>query len=217
MSWWGRGRCAESPRRRRLAAMAAVEVSHGLALWTRARQTPSHHHHHHFCRHTVTVVVVATIIVVSADHRRHHDGSTANGRTASGTPGASHNRDDRGRRAERDVRRSRGPGGRRSDHRQRAGDCGLSQGTATPPAHQLLHRVAGGRRPVGRSGGHTVRSDVQRRAASSPAPVHVLHVATDRPVHRVHTQSGGRVRRPVLGHTLSDGLLHELQHQNRNQ
>jgi len=134
-----------------------------------------------------------------------------------GTAGAGHN-DGRGRRgAERAVRRSRGPGGRRSDSRQRAGDRGLSQGTAAPPAHQLLHRVAGGRGPVGRPGGHTVRRAVQRRAAPSPAPVHVLRVANNRPVHSVHTQPGGRVRRPVLGHTLPDGLLHELEHQNRNQ
>jgi len=62
-----------------------------------------------------------------------------------------------------------------------------------------------------------VRRAVQRRSAPSPAPVHVLGVADNRPVHRVHTQPGGRIRRPVLGHTLPDGLLYELQHQNRNQ
>jgi len=212
VSWWGRGRCAESPRRRRPAATTAVEVSHGLALWTRTRRTPSHHR---LCHHIVTIV--ATIVV--CDRLRHRDGSPVSGRPGwrTGTAGVGHN-DGRGRRrAERAVRRSRGPGGRRRDHRQRAGDCGLSQGATTPPAHQLLHRVAGGRRPVGRSGGHTLRRAVQRRAAPSLAPVHVLRVANNRPVHRVHTQPGGRVRRPVLGHTLPDGLLHELEHQNRNQ
>lgn len=45
----------------------------------------------------------------------------------------------------------------------------------------------------------------------------VLRVADHCPVHRVHIQPSSRVRRQVLGHTLPDGLLHQLQHQNRSQ
>lgn len=109
------------------------------------------------------------------------------------------------------------PGGRRRDRRQRAGDRGVPPGTSTPPSHQLLHRVAGRRRLAGRPGGHTVRRALQRRAPAAPAPVHVLRVADHRPVHRVHTQPGGRVRRPVLGDIVPDGLLDQLEHQDRSQ
>lgn len=122
----------------------------------------------------------------------------------------------RGGRAERPVRRTRGPSGGRGDRRQRAGDRGVPSGTAAPSTHQLLHHIAGHRRPPGRYGGHPVRRAVQRRAAPSPAPVHVHRVADHRAVHRVHTQPSGRVRRPVLGHSLPDGLLHQFQHQNRH-
>lgn len=117
----------------------------------------------------------------------------------------------------RAVRRARGPGGRWRDRRQRAGDRCVPPGTSAPPPHQLLHRVARGRRSTGRHGGHTVRRAVQCRSASSSALVRVHRVTDHRPVHRVHTQFGGRVCRPVLGNTLSDGLLHQLQHQNCSQ
>lgn len=166
---------------------------------------------------TTAAVVIVVVVVASTVVSVTVGGSPVSDRAGCRTDVAGHDDGHGQRRSERAVRRSRRPGGRRCDRRQRAGDRGLSTGTTTPPAHQLLHRVASGRRLVGRSGGHTVRRLVQRRSAPSPAPVHFLGVADNRPVHRVHTQPGGRIRRPVLGHTLPDGLLYELQHQNRNQ
>lgn len=141
----------------------------------------------------------------AVSHRPRHDGGQ--GRAGAG----------RGRRAERAVRRAREPGGCRRGRGQRSGDRGVPPGTQAPPAHQLLHRVAGRRRPARGPGGHTVRRAGQRRAAPSHAHVRVLRVAHHRLVHRLHIQPGGRVRRPVLGHTLPDGLLDQLKHQDRSQ
>lgn len=131
---------------------------------------------------------------------------------------AVHGRDaDRQRRAECAVCRARGPGGGWRNRGQRSRDCGISQGTKAPPAHQLLHRIVSRRRPACGSGGHTVCRAGQRRSAPSTTHLRLLRVTAHRAVHRLHTQPRGRIRRPILGHTLPDGLLHQIQHQNRAQ
>lgn len=154
----------------------------------------------------------AAVVAISVASRRDRPRGVGDGRRRSIATVLDRDVNGRRQRSKCAVRRARGFGGRRRDRRQRVGYRGVSPGTPSPPSDQLLHRVAGRRGPVGRLDRHTLRRVVKRRAAPSPAPVRVLRVFNHRTVHRVHTQSSGRVRRPLLGYTLPNGLLYQLKY-----